>query len=482
MREVLQDLRHAIRLLTKRPGFTLMAVLPLALGIGANTAMFSVVNGVLLRPLPFRDPERLVSMHEKTTEFSSMALSYPNLQDWKAQNRSFEVLCGFRSDEATLTGSGDTQRITMRMVSAPYFEMLGINLRLGRGFLPEEDRPGANPVIILSEEFWRDHLGGDPGVIGRSLVLDGQSRTVVGIAPAELRLYGLQQAYTPLGQWTDPMLNQRDMHPGIGAIARMKPGITVEQARSDMAGVARRLAEAYPHDNSGHAITITPLKTSIVGDVRPALWVLTGAVAFVLLIACVNVANLLLARASAREREIAIRASLGASRGRLIRQLLTESVLLSLIGGLAGLGIAVWSTAAIVKLLGRILPAALPRAHDIVVDRNVLLFTLAGSLVTGMLFGIAPAIQATHGRLHAIMKEGGRSLIGGGRRLRDGLVVAEVALALVLLAGAGLMIRSLKELAAVNPGFDAHNVLTFNVSIAQKNLTDPASSRLEIAQ
>ncbi len=482
MRELAQDLRHATRLLTKRPGFTVMAVLPLALGIGANTAMFSVVNGVLLRPLPFRDPDQLVSMREKTAEFSSMSISYPNLRDWQAQNRSFESVCGFRTDEATLTGAGDTQRITVQMVSAPYFEMLGVNMRLGRGFLPEEDRPGANPVAILSEDFWRDRLGGDPGLIGRSLALDGQSRTVVGIAPAGLRLHGSPQAYTPIGQWTDPMMNLRDMHPGIGAIARLKPGINIEQARSDMAGVARRLAEAYPHDNTGHAVAVTSLKTSIVGDVRPALWILTGAVAFVLLIACVNVANLLLARATAREREIAVRASLGASRGRLIRQFLTESVLLSLIGGLAGLGIAVWSTAAIVKLLSQLLPAALPRTQDIAVDRNVLLFSLAGSVLTGILFGIAPAIQATHGRLNAIMKEGGRTLIGGGSRLRDGLVVAEVALALVLLAGAGLMIRSLKELAAVNPGFDAHNVLAFNVAIAQRNLKDPAAARLAIGQ
>jgi predicted permease len=482
MREALQDLRHAVRLLTTRPGFTLMAILPLALGIGANTAMFSVVNGVLLRPLPFRDPDRLVQMRERTTEFSQMSVSYPNLQDWQRQNRSFEAICGFRGDEATLTGAGNTQRISVSMVSAPYFEMLGAKMVLGRGFLGEEDRRGANPVVVLGEEFWRAHLGGDPAVIGRSLTLNGQSRTVVGIAPAGLRLYELYEAYTPLGEWGDPLLPQRDMHPGIAAIGRLKPGVTVEQARSDMDGLARRLAEAYPHDNMGHGISVTPLKTSIVGDVRPALWVLTGAVAFVLLIACVNVANLLLARATAREREIAIRASLGASRGRLIRQLLTESVILSLIGGLAGLGIAIWSTAAIVKLLSRILPQALPRTQEILIDRNVLLFTLAGSILTGLVFGIAPAIQATHGRLHAVMKESGRSLIGGGRRLRDALVVAEVALALVLLAGAGLMIRSLKELAGVNPGFDAHNVLMFNVAIAQKNLKDVQTSRLAVAQ
>jgi len=459
-----------------------MAVLPLALGIGANTAMFSVVNGVLLRPLPFRDPDRLVQMREKTTEFSQMSVSYPNLQDWQRQNRSFESIAGFRSDEATLTGAGDTQRISVSMVSAPFFEMLGANMVQGRGFLAEEDRRGANPVVVLGEEFWRDRLGADPAVIGRSLVLNGQSRTVVGIAPAGLRLYGLYQAYTPLGEWGDPLLPQRDMHPGITAFARLKRGVSIEQARSDMDGLARRLAEAYPHDNMGHGIAVTPLKTSIVGDVRPALWVLTGAVAFVLLIACVNVANLLLARATAREREIAIRASLGAGRGRLIRQLLTESVLLSLIGGLAGLGVAVWSTAAIVKLLSRILPQALPRTQEIVIDLNVLLFTLAGSILTGVLFGVAPAIQATHGRLHAVMKESGRSLIGGGRRLRDALVVAEVALALVLLAGAGLMIRSLKEIAAVNPGFDAHNVLMFNVALAQKNLKDVQTSRLTVTQ
>jgi predicted permease len=482
MREALQDLRHAVRLLTTRPGFTLMAILPLALGIGANTAMFSVLNGVLLRPLPFRDPDRLVQMREKTTEFSQMAVSYPNLQDWQRQNRSFESIAGFRDDEATLTGAGDTQRITVSMVSAPYFEILGANMVLGRGFLAEEDRRGANPVLVLGEEFWRNRFGGDRGIIGRSLTLNGEARTVVGIAPAGLRVYGLYQAYTPLGEWGDPLLMQRDMHPGIGAIARLKPGVTVEQARSDMDGLARRLAEAYPHDNTGHGISMTPLKTSIVGDVRPTLWILTGAVAFVLLIACVNVANLLLARATAREREIAIRASLGASRGRLIRQLLTESVLLSVVGGLAGLGVAVWSTAAIVKLLSQILPQALPRTQDIVIDQNVLLFTLAGSILTGILFGVAPAIQATHSRLHAVMKESGRSLIGGGGRLRDALVVAEVALALVLLAGAGLMIRSLKELAAVNPGFDAHNVLMFNVAIAQKNLKDAQTLRLTVTQ
>jgi predicted permease len=482
MRELAHDLRHAIRVLTSRPGFAVMAVLPLALGIGANTAMFSVVNGVLLRPLPYRDPDRLMRLAEKSPTFSEMSLSYLNLRDWQVQNRSFESIIGFRHEEMTLTGSGEAQRLAARMVSAGYFQTLGVKMALGRGFLAEEDRPGGNPVVVVAEEFWKDRLGGDSAIIGRSLTLNGQSRTVVGIAPAGLLLYGRYDAYTPLGQWTDPLIKQRDMHPGIHCFGRLRAGITIEQARSDMDAVARRLAEAYPHDNSGHGVAIRPLKASIVGDVRPALWILTAAVAFVLLIACVNVANLLLARATSREREIAIRTSLGASRGRLIRQLLTESILLALLGGVVGLGLAVWSTDAIVKLLARILPQALPRMQEIVVDRNVLLFTLAGSIFTGVLFGIAPAIQATHGRLHAVMKESGRSVAGGGRRLRDALVIAEVALALVLLAGAGLMIRSLRELAAVNPGFDAHNVLTFNIALAHRNLKDGATARLAVNQ
>ncbi len=478
MQTLLQDLRYGLRVLASNAGFTIVAVLTLALGIGANTAIFSVINGVLLQPLPYRDPGRLMIMAEKTPEFDMMSVSYPNFVDWQRESRSFESLGALRWTAYDLTGGGTPERLNGKMVSSGFFSTLGITPILGRDFEAQEDHVGANRVTLISEGLWRRHIGASSDVIGKPLTLSGQSYTVIGVIPADFRFLGTADVYTLLGQWDDVLGRSREAHPGLRAVGRLKPGVTLEQARAEMNNVAAQLAQAYPKSNANHSVAMRPLAQEIVGDVRPALLVLLGAVGFVLLIACANVANLLLARSTARRREMAIRAAIGASQGRMIRQLLTESTLLALAGGVLGLLLARWGTQAVVAAT----PGGLPRMENIGVDGWVLAFTLAVSVATGVIFGLAPALQISRLDLHSTLQEGSRGSTGGHSRLRSALVVGEVAASLVLLIGAGLMLKTMWQLSRVSPGFTPRNLLTFSVGLSPANRATPDRIRASYRQ
>ena len=459
-----QDLRYAFRVLLKNPGFTAVAVITLALGIGANTAIFSVVNGVLLNPLPYTQPERLAALYTKTAQFDHSSISYPNFLDWVRDNRSFSALAAFREDDFSLTGMGEPERVPVEMVSASFFPVLGVKPVIGRTFLSTEDQVGAAPVALISGGFWKRKFGSAPDAVGKALTLNGTGYTVVGVIPPGFTYTGFNfhrsDVYVPIGQWDDPTFRDRRVGMGMDAVARLKPGVTFQQAHEDMQTVASHLAQAFPAADKDTGVTVIPLKQDVVGDIKPFLLVLMAAVGFVLLIACVNVANLLLARSTARGREFAIRAALGASSGRAVRQLLTESVVLGVAGGGLGLLLASWGLQAALRAL----PEALPRAEGIHVDGRVLFFALAASLLAGILFGLAPALRISRPDLHETLKEGGRGSSGIRHGAQSVFVVAELALALVLLAGGGLMIRSLASLWAVDPGFEARNVLTFSVS------------------
>ena len=461
-----QDLRYGARMLERSPGFAVVALLTLALGIGINTALFSVVNGVLLSPLPYPHPEQLVSVFESKPHFEKGSFSYLNFLDFQQQNRTLAAIAAYRKTGFTLTGSGQAEQLQAQMVSAGLFSVLGIRPVAGRLFTPEEDRLGTAPAVILSTELWKRKFGGAPEVIGKSITLDGSSYVVVGVVPGELQLYiqnfrKTNDVYVLMGQFADPHFRDRNASWGTDAIARLKPGVTVEQARADLNSVARGLGTAYPGINKGIGVTMLPLKEEMVGDVRPLLLVLLGAVGFVLLIACGNVANLLLARATVRQREFAIRSALGASPLRVIRQLLTETLLLAVIAGTAGLVLAAWGTQAALRLL----PASIPRASHVGLDLRVLGFTLAITALSAVVFGLAPAIKTARPDLHEELKEGGRGGSGARHRAQAAFVIMEMALALVLLAGAGLMIRTLAELWRINPGFEARNVVLLGVGL-----------------
>jgi predicted permease len=460
VRNFWQDVRYGLRVLSKNSGFAAIAILTLALGIGANTALFSVVNGVLLNPLPFPNPDELLAVYAKTSSFGQSSISYPNFLDWHKDNTSFSSLGAFRSESYNLTGIGEPERLNCQMVSAEFLPALGIPLPLGRNFRPEEDQAGAAPVALLGDRLWKRKFASSPDILGKSLTLNGKSYTIVGVAPSRLPVFSPIDVYVPIGQWTDPTFRDRHISMGMNSIGRLKPGITFEQARADMDRIGRNLEAAYPDSNKGTGITLVPLKTDVVGDVRGVLLVLLGAVGFVLLIACANVANLLLARSTGRAREFAIRSALGASPARVIRQLLTESVMLGIGGGVIGLLLAKWGTRAILAAL----PAALPRSEEIGIDSHVLLFTVGVSVLTGILFGLVPAIKTLRPDMHETLKEGGRGSSGARHRTQNVFVIVEMAMALVLLIGAGLMIRSLAALWRVNPGFDSRQVLTYDVS------------------
>jgi len=465
MQTLWQDLRYGVRMLRKQPGFTLIAVLTLALGIGANASLFSVVNGVLLNPLPYPQPEQLVALSQSKPNFPRGAIPYLNFRDWRRENQTFAAMAISRRTSFSLFGAGEAEQVDGRWVSAEYFSVLGVEPALGRDFAPGEDERGAGPVVLINAEFWRRKFAASPDVLGQSLMLDDRSYTIVGVLPASFTLHRGPDVnvdvYVPIGQWNTPALQNRNAALGLHGIGRLKPGVTQAQAQADLDGVMRRLAEAYPEANRGHGAALIPLKELLVGDVERTLWLLLGAVGFVLLIACVNVSNLLLARTIGRAREFAIRAALGAGRRRLLRQMLTESMLLALLGGGLGLLLASWLTSAALSVL----PTALPRAADIALDARVLLFTCAISLLTGLLAGLAPALKTSQGRLAETLKEGGRGTSGARHRAQGVLVAVEMALALVLLIGAGLMIRSLNALWNVDPGFRADNVLTFSLGL-----------------
>ena len=455
------DLRFAVRQLIKNPGFTAVAVLTLALGIGANTAIFSIVNAVLLRPFLYRAPEHLVVIQERVSAGDSFSPSYPNFVDWRAQNTAFDSIAAVRGDESfNFTGAGEPERLQGRLVSAEFFSTLGVERLLGRDFLVEEDRPGTTPAVILSYGFWQRRFGGDPDILGKQLTLNAQSFTVVGITPANFQ-FGMEADVTvPIGLSAERFAN-RGRDPGTGVLARLKSSVSQQQGETDLNLVAARLEQQYPQTNKGRRVVLTPLHESIVGNVRQPLLILLGAVGLVLLIACANVANLLLVRSSVRQKEMSVRVALGASRTTLVRQLLTESVLLAALGAALGMLLAFWG----MRLLVSRLPDGIPRLQEAQVDAPALIFTLGVSLLTSLLFGLAPALQASRPSLTEGLKEGDRGSSGRRQRLRSMLVVGEVALTLTLLVGAGLLIQSFRRVLQVDPGFKAQNLLTMQVSV-----------------
>lgn len=468
MATLIQDLRYALRMLAKNPGFTAVAIMTLALGIGASTAFFSVFNGVLLNPLPHPHPDQLTAIYENTPGFAKAPVNYLNFLDWQRDTQTFSSISMYRNQDYNVTGMGEAERLGGYMISAGFFSTLGVNPILGRLFGKDDDLPGAGPVVILGGGLWERKFGSSPEVIGKSITLNGASYTIVGVIPASFTFYGqARDVYTPIGQWNDPSFRDRRIDMSAHVVGRLKPGVTLPQAQAEMDGVARNLAATYPEADKNVGITLISMKQDIVGNVRPVLLVLLAAVCFLLLIACANVANLLLARSVGRSREFAIRAALGASRARVIRHLFTESLLLAGSGGALGLLLAYWGTRA---ALG-VLPAALPRAAEISLDSRVLLFTIGVSFFAGILFGLAPALKASRIDLQEIINEGGRGSSAARHHMQGIFIAVEVALALVLLAGSGLMLRTLAALWRVNPGFNPNHAITFNLSL-------PASSKV----
>ncbi len=467
-----QDVKFGARMLVKSPGFTLVAALTLGLGIGANSAIFSVVHAVLLRPLPYPDAEKLVFLTEWSEQVPNMSFSVANFNDVRDQNNVFESIVAFRSQSYVLTGGDEPERLNGRQVTAGFFSTFRSSPLAGRAFSADEDKPGAERVALLGEGFWTRRFARDPGVIGKPLMLNGESFTVIGVLPGTMHgTWRTFDVWTSLGRLEDQIGGpaNRGNHPGIYVVARRKPGVSVEQARANVVTIAKALAEQYPQQSARQSMTVAPLLDAVVGNLNVMLPMLLGAVGFVLLIACANVANLLLARAATRQREIAVRTAMGAGRQRVIRQLLTESVLLALVGGLLGIGLAFGGVRALVAIS----PANTPRIGEVTVDSAVLGFTLAISVLTGLLFGLAPAIQASRPDVAETLKEGGRSAGGAGRHgVRSALVIAEVSLALVLLVGAGLMLKSFQRVLDADPGFRTENVLTLSVSLPQVKYPD----------
>jgi putative ABC transport system permease protein len=465
-----KDLAFAVRMLLKNPAFTCIAILALGLGIGANTAIFSVVNAVLLKPLPYRDPDRLVRVYETFPEqgWRQNSVTAGNYLDWLAENQSFQDMAAMGGGDFSLTGDGEPVRLRGSRVSSSFFSVLKVQPALGRGFLAEEDRYGNHNSVVLSYGLWQRRFGGDLQILGKSLILNQNTHSVVGVMPAGFDFPDAgTEVWVPLA-FRENEINNRRGH-SYRVIARLKPGMTLPQAERDLNIIETRIGAEHRFVK-GWGVELIPLKERLVGKSRPALLILLGAVGFVLLIACANVANLLLARAAARQKEFAIRAALGAGRFRVVRQLLTESVLLAVIGGIFGLLLAYWGVHALVALS----PANLPRVEEIRIDRWVLFFTLGVSLATGAIFGLAPALQASKPDVNEALKDSGRGSTGGlGRnRLRSLLVVSEVALSLVLLISAGLMIRSFSRLREVNPGFNPDRILTMSISLPGKKYSE----------
>jgi putative ABC transport system permease protein len=467
METLWQDLRQGARSLFKQPTFTIVALITLALGVGANTAVFSVVHAVLLQSLPYRDADRLAMVWEtrRSNPSGQNVINMGNFFDWKEQNRVFEDMAAFGGASVNLTGDGEPEKIPSQIATTNLFNVLGVNPILGRTFAPDEGKPGQPGVVVISFGLWQRRFGGDPRIIGRKLNLSGAETTVIGVMPANFNWHvNAGSIATKMAEiWSPWQVEERNRRGrGPMAVARLKPGVSLEQAQAEMSAIHGRIERQYSEFNAGWGVNLVPLRTQFAGKIRPALLVLLGAVGMVLLIACANVANLLLARAAGRQREVAVRAALGANRGRIIRQLLTESLLLAGLGGLAGLTLAWWGTDLLVSLA----PPDLLNLPQVKLNAVVLGFTLGISLLTGVIFGLAPAIEATRLNLSESLKEGGKSAGGmRARRLRNSLVVIEVAMALVLLIGAGLLIRSFALLQGGDPGFNAQNVLTMGVSL-----------------
>ena len=471
MTGLMQDLRCAVRQFGKAPGLTAAIVITIALGIGANTSLFSVVNSVLLNPLPYPYPEQLVALRESKANFEFGTIPYLNFRDWQKDNRTFSAMAVWRSTAFSLTGAGEAEQVFGDFVSSDFFPMLSMKPLLGRNFAAGEDEIGAAPTALIGEGLWRRKFDSASDIVSKGITLDGRTYTIVGVVPASFHFWSggspAREIFVPIGQWNNNLLTSRGAGLGINGIGRLKPGVTIEQARADMATVTSNLAVAYPDANKGTGARLIPLKEWIVGGVGRLLVVLLASVGFVLLIACVNVANLLLARSTGRTREFAIRAALGASQSRVVRQLLTESVLLALGGGTVGLLLAAWGTRAALSSL----PTALPRSAEIGLDGRVLFFTLAITLFTGILFGVAPALKMSSQDFGESLKEGGRGIRGSRNRVQRVFVVAEMGMALVLLTGAGLMVRSLMQLWSIDPGFNPQNTLNVGVSLPPAMMT-----------
>ncbi|HEY6290078.1 MAG TPA: ABC transporter permease [Terriglobia bacterium] len=465
-----QDVRYALRQLRRSPGFAAMAILTLALGLGANIAIFSVVHAVLLRSLPYKDPARLAKVWETYRQFPKVWASVPNFWDWQEQNHAFEAIGAYRiATGFTLTGQGEPQRTQGTFVSANLFGLLGVKASLGRTFVPAEDKRGAEPIVILSHALWQQVFGSNPSMVGRAITLNDKSYTVVGVMPPGIRFPDWADLWMPLGQMGTDELTSRVYHP-LEVVARLKAGVTLAEAQAQMSTIAGRLDEEYPKTNAGWGVTLVPLRKELLGSAQEALLILLGATGLVLLIACANVANLLLARASARGKEMALRAVLGAGRGRLMRQLLTESALLSSLGGTLGLLLAFWGRDALV----RIGPAIVPHLEGAAISGPVLAFSAVISILTGLVFGLVPAFQSSRLDLNGALKEGARtSPSHRHNRLRSCFVVVQVALALILVVGAGLLIKSFVRLLGVDPGFSPRNVLTARIDLSPSRYPSP---------
>lgn len=480
MNELMQDLRYGFRSLLKSRGFTVVAILTLMIGIGANTAIFSFVDGVLLKPLPYAEPERIVRVLEKPPGGGRNGISTLNYLDWQKDNTVFEYMAAQTGGSVTLTGVDEPIRLRGNRVSAHYFDIFGIKPSLGRTFAADEDQQGKDHVAVLSYPLWQTQFASDPGVIGRVVNLDGEPHTIIGVLPMNSAFSrAFAQIWRPLR--FEPQNMTRNFH-WFGSIALLKRGVTLQRAQAEMDVIGARIARDFPDSNKGWGVGIDPLAETLVGkQLRQSLYILLTAVGMVLLIGCANLANLTLARGTVREREVAIRSSLGAGRLRLIRQFLTESVLLSVTGGVFGL---LLGYAIMASLRLAIPPYSLPREANVTMDGRILLFTLVLSIVTGILFGLAPAIHSTRLNLASSMKEGGRGASAGGARqqLRGALVVAEVALAFVLLTGAGLLIRSFFEIQHVDPGFDSTNVVTAGLPVSNKRFPDAAQLNMYLHQ
>jgi predicted permease len=477
METLLQDLRYAIRMLARSPGFTAIAILTLALGIGANTALFSVVNGVLLNPLAYPQSGQLVAVYGNTAGYKQGPITYLHFLDWQHDTKTLSSMAMYRNEDYNFIGSREAERVSGYMISADFFTTLGVQPILGRTFRPDDDQVGAAPVVILGGGFWKRKFGSSPDIIGKTITLGGKSYEIIGVIAPEFTFYGHDRdVYSPLGQWNDPSFRDRGIDMSSHAVGRLKAGVTLSQAKADMDGVAENLARAYPEADKDVGISLVPMKEDIVGNVKPFLMVLLAAVGFLLLIACANVANLLLARSMGRSREFAIRAALGADHLRMIRQLLTESILLAGFGGALGLLLAFWGTRAV---LGN-LPGALPRANEVALDSRVLVVTLALSLFAGIVFGLAPALKTSRVNLQEVLKESGRGVSGARQRLQGIFVAGEVAMALVLLVGAGLMVRSLAALWRVDPGFNPSHAITFTLSLPANSQTTSAETRARL--
>ncbi len=479
---LLQDVRFALRMLRKNPGFTAIAVLTLALGIGANTAIFSVIDAVLLNPIPYPQPDRLVSVHVTWPSYPHAAFAYPNFLDAQRETQSLSGFAAWLRSAFTLTGVSEPEEVRGKMITANYFSVLGVRPIVGRMFRPEEDQLGAAPVVILGEGLWKRRFGSDRDVVGRSVTLDGKDYTVIGVVPSSVHFMRFQDSFfddlfVPVGQWNNALLRDRRFTLGLRAIGRLRDGVSVGEARAEISRIGQNLVAAYPSQNNGMGLELTLLKDELVSQTRTSLLLMWGAVGLVLLIACANMANLLLAHSTGRKEEFAIRAALGASGARLMRQLLAESLVLAILGGTLGTALASWGTGALLSLF----PGSLPAIARVGINSRVLIFAVALCVLTGVLFSVLPAFKFSKPQLHTELKEG-HIRKGSHGATRTAFVATQIGLALVLLVAAGLLTRSLEKVWQVNPGFNPQHLLTFGVAFSQGNLSNEAKTHAILRQ